>query len=96
LVHILWHFYYKRNPIPERIVYGIIIEIIWTIFPSIILVFIAISSFVLLDSMDEVVDPTITIKAIGHQWYWSALSSRDRSVTKCSRLVLWSAKLLAY
>jgi cytochrome c oxidase subunit 2 len=89
LVHILWHFYYKRNPIPERIVYGITIEIIWTIFPSIILVFIAISSFVLLDSMDEVVDPTITIKAIGHQWYWSTPSHEsDKSPTKCFRLVL--------
>jgi cytochrome c oxidase subunit 2 len=33
--------------------------------------FIAIPSFALLYSMDEVVDPTITIKAIGHQWYWT-------------------------
>ncbi|KAL0285032.1 UNVERIFIED_CONTAM: Cytochrome c oxidase subunit [Sesamum radiatum] len=44
----------------------------WTIFPSIILMFIAIPSFALLYSMDEVVvDPAITIKAIGHQWYWT-------------------------
>jgi hypothetical protein len=34
--------------------------------------FIAIPSFVLLYSMDEVVvDPAVTIKAIGHQWYWT-------------------------
>ncbi|KAH8963110.1 hypothetical protein BDL97_05G135200 [Sphagnum fallax] len=71
LVRALWHFHYKRNPIPERIVHGTTIEIIWTIFPSIILMFIAIPSFALLYSMDEVVDPTITIKAIGHQWYWT-------------------------
>ncbi len=69
LVRALWHFHYKRNPIPERIVHGTTIEIIWTIFPSIILMFIAIPSFALLYSMDKVVDPTITIKAIGHQWY---------------------------
>lgn len=67
----LWHFHYKRNPIPERVVHGTTIEIVWTIFPSIILMFIAIPSFALLYSMDEVVDPAITIKAIGHQWYWS-------------------------
>jgi cytochrome c oxidase subunit 2 len=67
----LWHFHYKRNPIPERVVHGTTIEIIWTILPSIILMFIAIPSFALLYSMDEVVDPAITIKAIGHQWYWS-------------------------
>jgi cytochrome c oxidase subunit 2 len=67
----LWHFHYLKNPIPERVVHGTTIEIIWTVFPSIILMFIAIPSFALLYSMDEVVDPAVTIKAIGHQWYWS-------------------------
>ncbi|KAL3646564.1 cytochrome c oxidase subunit 2 [Castilleja foliolosa] len=72
LVRALWHFHYKKNPIPQRIVHGTTIEILWTIFPSIILMFIAIPSFALLYSMDEVVvDPAITIKAIGHQWYWT-------------------------
>jgi hypothetical protein len=72
LVRALWHFHEKTNPIPQRIVHGTTIEIIWTIFPSIILMFIAIPSFVLLYSMDEVVvDPAVTIKAIGHQWYWT-------------------------
>ncbi|KAJ0013820.1 hypothetical protein Pint_21191 [Pistacia integerrima] len=70
LVRALWHFHYKKNPIPQRIVHGTTIEILRTIFPSIIPMFIAIPSFALLYSMDEVVvDPAITIKAIGHQWY---------------------------
>ena len=47
-------------------VHGTTIEIIRTIFPSFILMFIAIPSFALLYSMDQVVDPAITIKAIGH------------------------------
>ena len=68
LVRALWHFHYKKNPIPQRIVHGTTIEILRTIFPSIIPMFIAIPSFALLYSMDEVVvDPAITIKAIGHQ-----------------------------
>lgn len=67
----LWHFHEDRNPIPEYFVHGTTIEIIWTIVPSLILMLIAIPSFALLYSMDEVVDPAITIKAIGHQWYWS-------------------------
>nr|YP_002860287.1 cytochrome c oxidase subunit 2 [Nothoceros aenigmaticus]ACC86810.1 cytochrome c oxidase subunit 2 [Nothoceros aenigmaticus] len=71
LVRALWHLHYKRNPIPERIVHGTTIEIIRTIFLSIISMFIAIPSFALLYSMDEVVDPAVTIKAIGHQWYWT-------------------------
>ena len=68
LVRALWHFHYKKH-IPQRIVHGTTIEILWTIFPSIIPMFIAIPSFALLYSMDEVVDPAITLKAIGHQWY---------------------------
>lgn len=55
-----------------KIVHGKVIEIVWTITPSFILAFIAVPSFALLYSMDEVIDPAITIKAIGHQWYWCA------------------------
>jgi cytochrome c oxidase subunit 2 len=71
LIRTLYHFNAKRNPMPEKIVHGTAIEIAWTIAPSIILVFIAIPSFALLYSMDEIVDPAVTVKAIGHQWYWS-------------------------
>nr|P04373.4 RecName: Full=Cytochrome c oxidase subunit 2; AltName: Full=Cytochrome c oxidase polypeptide II [Oryza sativa Japonica Group]CAA25566.1 cytochrome C oxidase polypeptide II [Oryza sativa] len=72
LVRALWHFNEQTNPIPQRIVHGTTIEIIRTIFPSVIPLFIAIPSFALLYSMDGVlVDPAITIKAIGHQWYRS-------------------------
>lgn len=86
LVRALWHFHEQTNPIPQRIVHGTTIEIIRTIFPSIIPMFIAIPSFALLYSMDEVVvDPAITIKAIGHQWYRSApLNEGDLSATKCT------------
>ena len=38
---------------------------------SFILVIIAVPSFALLYAMDEVVDPAMTIKVNGHQWYWS-------------------------
>lgn len=48
------------------------LEVVWTILPSFILLAIAIPSFVLLYSMDELTDDVaITIKVIGHQWYWS-------------------------
>nr|APX40163.1 cytochrome c oxidase subunit 2 [Cryptocephalus moraei] len=47
------------------------IEIIWTILPAITLVFIAIPSLRLIYMMDEINNPMITIKAIGHQWYWT-------------------------
>lgn len=47
------------------------LEIFWTIIPSCILVSIAMPSFSFLYYMDDVYFPDITIKAIGHQWYWS-------------------------
>jgi len=50
---------------------GQTIEIIWTILPAVILIFIALPSLRLLYLLDEVNNPSVTIKAIGHQWYWS-------------------------
>nr|APX40046.1 cytochrome c oxidase subunit 2 [Psylliodes cupreatus] len=50
---------------------GQTIEIIWTILPTMTLIFIAIPSLRLIYILDEVNNPSITIKTIGHQWYWS-------------------------
>uniref|UniRef100_UPI0030FE13F2 cytochrome c oxidase subunit II n=1 Tax=Neopanorpa longiprocessa TaxID=757038 RepID=UPI0030FE13F2 len=47
------------------------IEVIWTILPAITLIFIALPSLRLLYLLDEVKDPALTLKTIGHQWYWS-------------------------
>lgn len=47
------------------------IETIWTILPAIILLFLALPSLRLLYLIDEVRTPTLTLKTIGHQWYWS-------------------------
>ena len=55
----------------KYLVEGTLIEIIWTSIPAVILLFIAFPSLQLLYSMDEVIDPSLTIKAVGHQWYWS-------------------------
>lgn len=54
-----------------KVVHGTTIEIIWTVIPSIILVIVALPSFALLYSLDEVLDPAVSVKCIGHQWYWS-------------------------
>uniref|UniRef100_UPI0030FEB2C2 cytochrome c oxidase subunit II n=1 Tax=Neopanorpa brisi TaxID=3135612 RepID=UPI0030FEB2C2 len=47
------------------------IEVIWTILPAITLIFIALPSLRLLYLLDEIKDPALTLKTIGHQWYWS-------------------------
>nr|YP_009945370.1 cytochrome c oxidase subunit II [Pochazia shantungensis]QOE55905.1 cytochrome c oxidase subunit II [Pochazia shantungensis] len=46
-------------------------ETLWTIMPAVSLIFIAIPSLKILYIMEEIINPSITIKAIGHQWYWS-------------------------
>lgn len=56
---------------PLIVVHAPVLEIIWTLIPAIILIFVAIPSFSLLYSMDEIIEPLLTIKIIGHQWYWS-------------------------
>nr|YP_010729937.1 cytochrome c oxidase subunit II [Parnassius cardinal]WEF74873.1 cytochrome c oxidase subunit II [Parnassius cardinal] len=50
---------------------GQMIELIWTIIPAITLIFIALPSLRLLYLLDELNNPLITLKSIGHQWYWS-------------------------
>lgn len=47
------------------------IEAFWTVFPGVILVFLALPSLRLLYLLDEINESVITIKVVGHQWYWS-------------------------
>nr|AUY54948.1 cytochrome c oxidase subunit II [Emydura subglobosa] len=47
------------------------VEMIWTILPAIVLITIALPSLQVLYLTDEVNNPHLTIKAMGHQWYWT-------------------------
>jgi len=73
--YVMWstvrHFEESVNPVPNRVQHGTRIEIIWTITPALILMSVAVPSFALLYSVDEIIDPEMTLKAVGHQWYWS-------------------------
>lgn len=46
------------------------IETVWTVLPAITLVFLAVPSLHLLYLTDEINSPSLTIKTVGHQWYW--------------------------
>jgi cytochrome c oxidase subunit 2 len=62
----------ESSPIVHKYAnHGTLIELIWTITPALILVAIAFPSFKLLYLMDEVISPSMTIKVVGHQWYWT-------------------------
>nr|AEU11255.1 cytochrome c oxidase subunit II [Cyclemys dentata] len=47
------------------------VEMIWTILPAIVLITIALPSLRVLYLMDEINNPHLTIKSMGHQWYWT-------------------------
>ena len=58
------------NPVPSKTSHNTVIEVIWTVAPALILVVIAFPSFRLLANQYDPPKADITIKAIGHQWYW--------------------------
>nr|YP_009546798.1 cytochrome c oxidase subunit II [Hydrodamalis gigas]AYP40997.1 cytochrome c oxidase subunit II [Hydrodamalis gigas] len=47
------------------------VEMVWTVLPAMILILIALPSLRILYMMDEINDPSLTVKTMGHQWYWS-------------------------
>jgi cytochrome c oxidase subunit 2 len=75
---VMWSFVATKNDVYQRtnyllfnkITHGTWLEVIWTLIPSVILMLIAIPSFVLLYSIDEIMSPLVTIKVLGYQWYW--------------------------
>lgn len=72
LFKILFTFNSFSTKVPiKKINHGTLIEIVWTVVPALVLVIVAIPSFTLLYSMDEIIDPMLTIKVIGRQWFWS-------------------------
>ena len=61
----------SSKDVSQRLVHAATLEIVWTIIPALILIVIAIPSFSLLYSVDEIIEPLFTVKVIGHQWYWT-------------------------
>ncbi len=60
----------SRNPTPSKTTHHALIEILWTVIPVVILIGIAVPSMKLLYFADRVEDGDMTLKVIGHQWYW--------------------------
>ncbi len=60
----------SKNPSPSTTTHNTLIEIIWTLVPCLILIVIAVPSFKVLYSQDNIPPADVTIKAVGYQWYW--------------------------
>jgi cytochrome c oxidase subunit II len=56
--------------VASKVVHSTWLEVVWTLVPVGVLVLIAVRSFALLYSMEEKFDSDVTVKVVGHQWYW--------------------------
>jgi cytochrome c oxidase subunit 2 len=71
LVYTCVRFRESRNPEPSRRSHHTLLEVAWTAVPVLILVVVAVPSFKLLYYSAVVPETELTVKAVGHQWYWS-------------------------
>lgn len=71
IIWIVFRYNKKSNPTPARWSHNTMIEVIWTVVPVLILVFIALFSFRLLFAYHNMPTPDLTVKATGNQWNWS-------------------------
>ena len=70
LFYVSFRFSAKRNPIPSTTTHNTVVEVLWTAIPIVILVVLAIPSFKLLYQQEKSESYDMTVKVIGHQWYW--------------------------
>jgi cytochrome c oxidase subunit 2 len=87
LLYVVWRFSEKRNPTPSKTTHNTMIEVLWTVVPVLILVYIAFKSFPLLYFTDVTPEPDMTIKAIGYQWHWAYEYPDNGNFTFESRMI---------
>lgn len=89
LGYVIWRFRASKNPVPSKTSHNTAIEIVWTLVPTLILVVIAFPSIKLLYFMDKTEKADMTLKIIGHQWYWSyEYPDDDKKIGFDSQMIL--------
>ena len=74
-----------KNKFSSKFVHSTILEIVWTSIPALILLMLATPSFTLLYAMDEIAEPELSLKILGHQWFWSYEISDFNSCQKTNQ-----------
>lgn len=71
LAYCIMRFRASANPVPSRTSHNTLIEVLWTVGPVVVLLFLAVPSFQLLTAQyTPPEEPKLTIKATGNQWNW--------------------------
>ena len=71
LLYVIFRYNAKRNPVPAKFTHNTPIEILWTLVPVLVLVFIGSFSLPALFDQVEIPPADVTVKVTGNQWYWS-------------------------
>jgi cytochrome c oxidase subunit 2 len=71
LIYTIFYFFEYTNTFETKFVHSEDLEIVWTSIPALILLLLSTPSFTLLYAMDEIAEPELTLKILGHQWFWS-------------------------
>ena len=71
LAYVVWKFNHNAHPVASRTAHNTTIEVVWTVAPVLVLLFLAVPSFQLLTAQfDPPQEPELTVKTTGYQWYW--------------------------
>jgi cytochrome c oxidase subunit 2 len=92
LIWVMVRYNKRSNPIPRKFSHNTLVEILWTVVPVLILVYIAYKSFPLLyeqDVMPQVAEEEVVdIKVYGHQWYWRYIYGEGENITEVESRVV--------
>jgi cytochrome c oxidase subunit 2 len=92
--YVILRFNKRANPVPARFSHNTPIEVVWTIAPVVILLFIAIFSYKLLFAFNDQPRPDVTLKVTGYQWYWG-FELPDQGVGEVTSVMLPEAQARA-
>ncbi|MBN9542686.1 MAG: cytochrome c oxidase subunit II [Alphaproteobacteria bacterium] len=70
IAYVMIRYNKKANPVPNKFTHNVTVEVIWTVIPLFILAYIAVPSFKTLYMSDVTPKSELTLKVVGHQWYW--------------------------
>ena len=71
LAYTIYYFAEFNNKYNSKFVHSTQLEVVWTTIPALILLLLSTPSFTLLYAMDEISEPELSLKILGHQWFWS-------------------------
>lgn len=87
LLYVIYRFNAKKNPTPAHFSHNTFLEVIWTLIPSVIVLFIMVPGAKLIYFADKTPNAEMTLKITGHQWYWEYGYPDHENITFESRLI---------